>query len=204
MSDPTQANTRPPFREPTELRPRPDPTSHADVAYEFFHPFAHIEGRYEWCRIISPTHGAFDVFIVLGATTSEPATVYVKDDAGERFMAERYGPCTTIRVPDDDLSIGTSDDGYTVQGRIRAMDGPIREATMTFRAERGTIPRQVAYGGENAPIWGEAKRTCWGVDLVLDATVDGEIVDAANTREELRGTTGIVTMGSFGRIGPIE
>lgn len=178
---------------PVFLRPPDDD----ETVYEFFAPFVHIPGRYEWCRIRSPTHGVFDCFIVLGADTSAPATVYVDADHGEAFMAQRYPECTCVRADEQGLLIDESVDGRRVEASITAPAGPVRKAHMVFQAEPGATPRQVSYGGEARPVWG-SRYTCWGVDLELDATVTGR-VEAMMGVEELA-THGIVTLGSFGRI----
>jgi hypothetical protein len=75
----------------TFLAPPDAPT----VAYEFYAPFAHVEGKFEWCRLRTPTHGVFDAFILPGRS---PVVVYVDTEAGERFMQERYPECETHRV----------------------------------------------------------------------------------------------------------
>ncbi len=167
----------------------------ADV-YEFFAPFAHIEGRYEWCRIRSPTHGVFDVFIVLGESTSVPATVYVAEDAGEAFMRDRYPESTCIRA--DSLEIGESRGGRTVRGRMTASLGPVTRADFALIGEDG-LPEQVPYGGDGFPVWGSERFTCWGVDLNIPAAAKG-FVEGPEGREDLGGVTGIVAMGSFARI----
>ncbi len=194
--------TDPPFREPTKLNDRPDATSKDEVVYEFFHPFVHIEGRYEWCRILSPTHGAFNVFIVLGESTSRPATVYVDQDAGEHFMRDRYPTSDVIRVDAGRLLIDRANDGFEVTGSILADEGPVKQAFMRFIADPDQLPRQVPYGGDGAPIWGEEGRTCWGVDLVVDAEVEGVVALRDGEEESMTGEPGILTIGSFGRIGP--
>ena len=180
------------------LRPPDTP----DVAYEFFAPFAHVEGRYEWCRIRSPTHGVFDTFIVLGESTSVPATVYVNSVLGQAFMKDRYPECTTVRVPPGDLKVDESADGRTVTGTLKAADGPVREAQMSLRAPATALPRQVPYGGEGQPVWG-SRFTCWGVDLNLAGACDGFVVKADGKRETLRGHPCVVSLGSFGRIAPL-
>jgi hypothetical protein len=181
------------------LRPPDD----ANVVYEFFAPFAHVPGKYEWCRIRSPTHGTVDCFILLGASTSVPATVFVNSVLGQQFMAERYPECTTIRVPPSDLTIAESGDGGTVTGKLRSSNGPVKEVDMTLRAPSTAVPRQVPYGGEGKPVWG-GRWTCWGVDLVLDGSADGKILAADGKTTQLRGTPCIVTRGSFGRIAPLK
>lgn len=180
------------------LRPPDGP----GVAYEFFAPFAHVAGRYEWCRIRSATHGVFETFILLGKTTAVPATVHVNSALGAAFMAERYPECTTFRVPPSGLSIGESADGRTVTGTLKCPEGPLREATMTLRAGPGAIPKAVPYGGEGQPVWG-SRWTCWGVDLALDGHADGRLAWADGRVEALRGEPCIVTLGSFGRLAPL-
>ncbi|MFO1535100.1 MAG: hypothetical protein ABR586_05500 [Thermoplasmatota archaeon] len=179
------------------LRPDDGP----DVVYEFFAPFAHIPGRYEWCRIRSPTHGVFDTFIVLGGSTKVPATVYVNSVLGAKFMAERYPECTAIRVPPGGLTLGESPDGRSVTGTLHADTGPVRKATMAFRAPGMALPKAVPYGGDGGPVWG-GRFTCWGVDLNLDAACDGTLEREDGKRETLRGAPAILTLGSFGRIAP--
>lgn len=170
--------------------------------FEFFAPFAHVEGKYEWCRIRSPTHGVFDVFIVLGASTSVPATVYVNSEEGARFMAERYPESAAHRVPPNALFIEERDAGRTVVGGLRAASGPVRAAEMTLAAAPG-IPRQVPYGGKGWPVWGSTRFTCEGVDLVLDGKATGEIAFADGRVETFDDTPCLVTLGSFGRISPL-
>lgn len=180
------------------LRPPDGPA----VVYEFFAPFAHVAGKYEWCRIRSPTHGVLDCFIVLGKTTSEAATVYVNSTLGAAFMVERYPECTTLRLPPSGLSITESADGRTVTGSLKAGEGPLREAAMTLRAGPGAIPKAIPYGGEGKPVWG-SRWTCWGVDLALDGHADGRLAWADGRKESLSGVPCIVTLGSFGRIAPL-
>lgn len=182
------------------------PQDGEDVVYEFFAPFAHVEGRYEWCRIRSPTHGVFDVFILLDPEgTDTPATVYVNNGPGEAFMRERYPQCTTFRVDAKALRIEEADGGRTVEGRLEAEDGPVRKATMRLAAgEDGTPPQDVAYGGTGGPVWGNPGLTCWGVDLVLPAVADGTLERADGTEETFDKEPAIVTLGSFARIAPRE
>lgn len=180
------------------------PTDTPGTVYEFFAPFAHVEGRYEWCRIRSPTHGVFDVFILLGASTSDPATVYVSSDAGALFMQERYPACATFRVDGKDLVIRERDDGRTVEGELHAATGPVSCATMRFTAARDAPVSQVPYGGEGRPIWGNEARTCWGVDLVVRGRANGGVTWRDDTRgpEQLEDVPASITLGSFGRIAP--
>lgn len=173
------------------------------VVYEFFSPFAHVEGRYEVCRIRSPTHGVFDCFIVLDPEgPTRPATVYVDTPTGEGFMIDRYPQCTTIRVGEGALLVSERDQGRTVEGVLRADDGPVRRAELTFAAAPTTKPRDVPYGGGDQPVWGNPELTCFGVDLVLDGAVHGEVEHADGTVERFAGEPATVTLGSFGRIAP--
>lgn len=177
---------------------REPPADEAGVTYEFFAPFAHVEGRYEWCRIRSPTHGIVDAFILMGRT---PVVVYVATDEGARYMAERYPECSTFRA--SELRIAERDGGRTVVGHLRSDDGPVREADMTLTAPANAQAEPVAYGGEGKPVWGSKRFTCWGVDLVLRGRADGDLTWEDGRAESLRGEKGIVTLGSFGRISPL-
>ncbi len=176
--------------------------SGSGVAYEFFAPFAHVPGRYEWCRIRSPTHGVFDCFIVLGESTAVPATVYVDSGAGAAFMADRYPQSACIRVGAGDLRLEELDGGRSVSGRLVADTGPVRRVDLTLRGG-AALPRQSEYGGQGFPVWGSSW-ACWGVDLELDAEVAGAVVHADGHEERLDGAPGIVTLGSFGRLTPIR
>jgi hypothetical protein len=179
------------------LRPDDPP----GVVYEFFAPFAHVPGRYEWCRIRSPTHGVFDTFIVLGASTQVAATVYVNSALGLQFMAERYPECATIRVAPSGLALLESPDGRGLTGTLKADAGPVHAATMAIRAPGMALPKAVPYGGDGAPVWG-SRWTCWGVDLALEATCDGSVLRADGKKETLRAAPAILTLGSFGRLAP--
>ena len=99
-----------------------------NAVWEFFSPFAHIPGRYEWCRIHSPTHGSFDTFIVIRESTDRPPVVYVNSPEGQRFMAERYPESSCFMVEKEKLTIRSADDGATVEGRLEADEGPISRA----------------------------------------------------------------------------
>jgi len=176
------------------------PADGPGVVYEFFAPFAHVEGKYEWCRIRSPTHGVLDTFILVGET---PVVVYVNGTEGERFMADRYPETLCYRVPKASLRIRESADGRTVEGFLRATVGPVRRAAMTLQAKGDAVPRDVPYGGKGKPVWGSQRWTCWGVDLVLDALADGRVEWNDRGVDELKRTPALVTLGSFGRIAPL-
>ncbi len=167
--------------------------------YEFFHPFAHVPGHFEWCRIMAPSHGVFDTFIVLGESTSVPACVYVNSAMGEAFMADRYPESKCIRVGAMQLRIASENDGRTVIGTLEANAGPVREASMRLDASPTALPRGVPYGGQGEPTWG-SQWTCTGVDLELDAKVQGTVVPAEGEPIVLQNRSGIVTLGSFGHL----
>jgi hypothetical protein len=180
------------------LRPPDGP----GVVYEFFAPFAHVPGKYEVCRIRSPTHGVFDAFIALPGPIHEPVVVYVNSILGRSFMRERFPECTTYSVAPGALRIDESPDGRTVTGVLDATEGPLRSVRLTIRAAGAAMPRNEPYGGEGKPLWG-SRFTCWGVDLVLDAACDGRIVDGAGKTTDLRGQGALLALGSFGRIAPL-
>ncbi|HUR67677.1 MAG TPA: hypothetical protein VM370_00395 [Candidatus Thermoplasmatota archaeon] len=180
------------------------PPDDKDVVYEFFAPFAHVPGRYEWCRIRSPTHGVFDTFVVLDPVRgpSGAAIVYVSHDWGAKYMKERYPECEAHLVNMGDLRIEERDNGRTVIGDLKARAGPVKTVRMTFTAPGGATPRQVPYGGRGEPVWGSKRFTCWGVDLVLDATVTGVVEKSEGFVEQLNRAPALLTLGSFGRIAP--
>jgi hypothetical protein len=166
--------------------------------WEFYSPFAHIEGKYEWCRIRSTTHGVFDTFVLY--PYSKQVIVYVIDDSGERFMHDRYPECDTYRALQ--LKIGEPESGPAVKGSLVADIGPVREATMQFTT-LSSLPKAVEYGATDRPVWNSKRFACWGVDLVLEARASGQIRWNDNRLERLEDVQAIVTAGSFGRIVPI-
>jgi hypothetical protein len=184
------------------LKPEDGP----EVVYEFFSPFAHVPGRYEWCRVLSPTHGVFDLFILLSPEgPGKPATVYVGNPHGQRFMKDRYPECTTYRVQEDDLRLAATPDGRGVNASLLAGEGPLRRVEMKIQATADATPRNEVYGGEGVPVWGSKKYTCWGVDLLLDATADGQLLwSDKDEPDELDREPAIVTLGSFARIAPLK
>jgi hypothetical protein len=165
-------------------------------AYEFYAPFAHIPGRYEWARIHSPSHGSFDCFIVIEQDTQSPVTVYVATEAGERFMADRYPESTCHRLEPEALTLMSDDGGYRVAGSVVAPAGPIRSAAMTFTASAHELPRAEAYGGD--AVWG-SRYSCRGVDLHLPAAVVGAVTTAEQLLS-LTGAEGLLALGSYGLI----
>ena len=181
--------------------------------HEFYAPFAHLPGRYEWCRIHSTTHGSFDCFIVIHGTTAEPVSVYLCSENGARFMVDRFPESETIVVGENDLRIEMvdDDDAIRVHGELVATGGPVREARMRFVAPADALPRATPYGGRGFAVWG-SRWTCDGVDLELDAAVTGfvtrsdgapdrELPARAGSRSEtIDGETGVLTLGSYGRL----
>lgn len=167
------------------------PPDTGDVQYESYSPFAHVPGKYEWCRIHSPSHGSFDCFIVL---VHDPVLVYVGDDVGEAFMRDRYPECLTHRA----TTLALREEDRTVVGEMQAGSGPLRSAAMTLRAVQ-QVPDQVPYGGDGKPVWGSRRWTCWGVDLNLAARASGH-VEWRDRTVHIKDQEAIVTVGSFGRI----
>lgn len=166
--------------------------------YEFYSPFAHIPGQFEWARVHSPTHGSFDCFIVIHEGTDKPVTVYVNSNTGEQFMADRYPESRAIRLGEHDLSIVAGAQGRTLECRMEAAEGPVRFATMTFTADRDALPKAAPYGGPKERVWG-SRYSCEGVDLELLSGVSGEII-LEDGGEEIAATEAVITLGSFGKI----
>lgn len=168
--------------------------------FEFYIPFAHIPGRYEWARIHTETYGAFDICIVIETTTDQPVTVYVNTENGQRFMVERYPESTTILVDPGDLTI-ESDLTFTyLLGRIRSDSGPIRSGEMRFTTVEDAIPRAVPYGGEGFSVWG-SRWSCSGVDMELDAVCSGYL--SGEREETFDRVQAILTSGSSGTVRPL-
>ena len=167
--------------------------------WEFYAPFAHIEGKYEWCRIRTTTHGTFDTFIMF--PYSKQVKVYVRDEAGARFMYDRYPECDTYHALR--ITIEEADQSHTVEGVLEAEVGPVRAVTMRIAALGGS-PKAMEYGGPDQPVWNSQRFTCWGVDLNLEARAAGQIRWHDQRLERLEDVPAIVTLGSFGRITSIS
>ena len=163
--------------------------------WEFYAPFAHIEGKYEWCRIRTSTHSVFDTFILF--PYSKRVTVYVCDDAGARFMRDRYPECDTYHALR--LTINEEVGGHVVEGVLLAETGPVQETTMRFAAGSG-LPKAVEYGGPKQSVWNSQQFACWGVDLNLEARANGQIRWHDQRIEQIEDSPAIVTVGSFGQI----
>ncbi len=165
---------------------------------EFYSPFAHIPGRFEWCRIHAPSHGSFDSFIYIHSTTDQPVTVYVNCQQGEQFMADRYPESQCIRVKPEQLTINSSQDGSLLTGYLSANEGPVRSALMTFHTKIISDLCTSNYGSDQFKVWG-SQWVCQGIDLERKATVNGFVhteADNINFQEE----TAILTFGSHGTI----
>jgi hypothetical protein len=174
----------------------------AGVVWEFYSPFAHIPGRYEWRRIHSPTHGSFDTFIVLAESTSLPPWVYLSSEAGLRYMADRYPESRTFKATE--LLIEGSFDGCLIRGRLCADAGPVAFAETRLAADPADIPRIAPYGGQELSVWG-SRWSCVGLDLVRDGRCDGRINFAPESRlpdEVFSAMPCLVSAGSFGRLSP--
>ncbi|HVL88467.1 MAG TPA: hypothetical protein VM681_10770 [Candidatus Thermoplasmatota archaeon] len=177
------------------------PPDDGDVAYEFYAPYAHVPGRFEWIRLRTRTHGTFDAFVLLPADANAAPDVFVNSDDGSDFLHERFPEARAWRVPERALRIDERDAGRTVAGRLRSEDGPLREADMVLSVPIREPPQTVRHGGEGAPRWGSKQWTGWGVDLALRATAAGTIRWAERHRpEDLRAVPAVVTLGSFRRI----
>jgi hypothetical protein len=169
---------------------------------EFYSPFAHIEGRYELCRIHSPSHGSFDTFIVVDTTTDRPVTVYVNSGNGEAFMNERYPESRCIRVPESNLVIQATPDNKIVHGLLKSTEGPVRNANLTFMVGEKSTPEELPYGGPDFQVWG-SRWSCTGVDLNIPARVSADMELESGRYECLDGKeqySGIITAGSSGSI----
>ena len=173
------------------------------VCYEFYAPFAHIPGRYEWCRIHSPTHGSFDCFIVIETDTVHPVTVYVCAPNGARFMADRFPESSCIVVGRADLSIDASEHGRRISGSLSSAHGPVARAEMLFEATQEAVPIAEPYGGGESPVWG-GRFSCEGVDLNVAATVTGYIATTEGGRSEVTGMPAIIALGSYGALRSIS
>lgn len=167
---------------------------------EFYAPFAHIPDRYEACRIHTEEYGSFDTFIVIHGGTERPVTVYVRDDAGARFMAEQYPESRCIRLPEGTLQLTTGGGGRSVRLRLRSDEGPLREVDLSFRAEADAELRAVPYGGEGFAVWG-SRWICSGVDMNATATVRGYIRHQDAVTESVE-TEAIIALGSVGYLTP--
>jgi hypothetical protein len=197
----------------------PIPPDGEGAVWEFYSPFAHVPGKYEWCRIHSPTHGSFDTFILLSDSTALPPWVYVNSVQGLRFLADRYPETRGFRAVS--LGIEASPNGCVVRGFLRADTGPVRGAEMRLSAEEGDLPRAVPYGGGEFSVWG-SRWSCTGVDLVREGRCDGRIEFAPLDTEgqkprfspaaspaprqviHLKAVPCLVSAGSFGKILPLH
>lgn len=170
--------------------------------WEFFSPFAHIPGSYEWCRIHSPTHESFDCFIVLAESTAKPPLVYVNSSAGMSFMQDRYPESRCIMVPETRLKLGVEKKGLLVIGELHCSEGPVRKALMRLEAKESQTPRQEAYGSDNFAVWG-SRWSCEGIDLNMDASCNGTLEREDGYIKVFKDEPCIVTAGSFARIRPL-
>ncbi len=168
------------------------------MTHEFYAPFFHLPGRYEWCTIHAEHYGSFDCFIVIHSTTDQPVTVYLSAENGRRFMAGRFPESTTIQVSPDALRIearGTRSAG----GYLEAQAGPVRHVEMEFNAEPGATPAACVYGAPLFAVWG-SRFSCEGVDLNLAARARGRVLTATGAEERFADEPGIITSGSYGRL----
>jgi len=165
---------------------------------EFYAPFAHIPGRYEFCRIHSPSHGSFDTFNYVQTTTDQPVCVYVCSENGQGFMNDRYPECRCVSVTSDKLGITSDQAGRKVQGHLEAEEGPVKSVELTLTAPADAKPVESPYSGQKFMVWG-SKWSCTGMDLDLKAWVQGQIELADGKTEDID-ESGILTLGSTGFI----
>ncbi len=171
---------------------------------EFYAPFVHVPGRYEWCCIHSVTHGSFVCFIVVHDGTDRPVTVYHCSSHAARFMADRFPESEAISVPPSRLRIEaidpvTGSGDRIVRCRLSAATGPVALARMTFLSPVHAVPRPTPYGGAGLPVWG-SRWTCEGVDMEVDASVVGYVRLRDGRRDQLGDDRAVVTVGSYGRL----
>lgn len=168
------------------------------MSYEFYVPFFHVPGRYEWCTIHAEQYGSFDCFIVIHTTTDRPVTVYVSAESGARFMRERFPESTAVRVSPAALQI-EAHDTRSARGRVTAEEGPVRSAEMEFVARADALPVATHYGDRSFAVWG-SRFWCEGVDMELPAGVTGRVVGADGSEERFENADGILTVGSYGEL----
>lgn len=172
------------------------------VYTEFYSPFVHIPGRYEWCRIHNADYGSFDMFIIIHAGTDQPVTVYVNSELGKQYMDDRYPESTTYVIKPGDLSIDVEKDTRAIIGTLRSRRLPIRSVSMRFVPAANAPIRERRYGGDAFRVWG-SNWSCSGVDLEIDAVVTGSFVQD-DGEEVFHDTPGIITLGSYGHIRPFD
>lgn len=168
------------------------------MSYEFYAPFFHIPGRYEWCTIHAEHYGSFDCFILIHTTTDKPVTVYLTAENGMRFMRDRFPESAAIEVSPEALSI-TMDGHRAARGYLSSDRGPVRLAELEWRTEPGATPVASSYGDRSFAVWG-SRFSCEGVDLELAARVSGRVVDADGGEAVFSDEPGILTLGSYGRL----
>lgn len=165
---------------------------------EFYAPFAHIPGKYEWCRIHSAGYGSFDTFIIIEDRTDTPVTVYLTSEKGGAFMRDRYPESRVYQA--EHLIISTEDAGRTVSGNLKATEGPVSNSTMVFTGLSDTAGRIVPYGADDYAVWG-SQWSCSGVDMEISCRVTGTITQEGST--EIIDSNAVVTLGSYGIIRPL-
>ena len=165
---------------------------------EFYSPFAHIPGRYEWCRLHNAHYGSFLLFIVIHGATDKPVTVYVDSDAGATYMRDLYPESTAYKLAPGSLRLSQDADSGAVSGSLSTIQGPIRGVRMRFDPVAGAPLRESPYGGEEFRVWGSAW-SCTGVDLEAPAVVNGSVHEPTRAIE-FDGTEAVIALGSYGHI----
>lgn len=170
---------------------------HPDEVHEFYGPFAMVDDLIEFVHIVSPTHGELDTALLL---QPQPPQIYVSNEAGERFLRERYPNARRFRVPARQLLLESLDQGRAIVCHLTAQEGPFRRLSVLVRADaeaRCTPERYEARG-----VWGSSGLVCVGVDLRLPARATGRI-DWADGTVEAVDRPAVLFRGSYGKIQPI-
>lgn len=169
----------------------------ADEVHEFYHPFAMLPSGLELVRVVSPAYGAMDMVVLLDP---KPVRVYVNTEAGERYLRERYPPVRRFRVPEAGMRLVELDRGETIIAELVAENGPLRELSLTIRAEADAAVRAERYEGHS--VWG-SDLACHGVDLRQAATCRG-LVRWEGGRAEAISAPATIFRGSYGKIAPLR
>lgn len=169
---------------------------HRDEVHEFYHPFVMLtDVPLELVRVINPKFGAMDMILLL---EPKPIRLYCDDQAGARFMKQRFPKAKTYPVPETDLRLVELDRGATMLAELQATKGPIRELSLVIRAENGAEIKPERYEGHD--VWGSPIE-CHGIDLRQAATCRGTIAWADGKQEALS-TPATIFRGSYGKLVP--
>lgn len=163
--------------------------------FEFFHPFALVEGVAELVRVLNPEYGAMDMAVVV---PPQPRDIYVNSDAGERFLRDRFPNVRRHRLSPTSFRLATLDEGQAVRAKLRAAGGPVRRLDLTIRPIAGAPWETERYRGDE--VWG-SPLGCRGVDLRVRARAKGTVQLEEKPARRID-QEAIVYLGSFGRLVP--